>query len=131
MCSSDLMDKLRQKTTGRLLLHVYTLLVVILGFVMFRATDVHQGFFLLSRMFSFTGAGTAGKMAAEEILTGSRIAALLAGIVFSVPIVPALTKHLKGHGWEILWDVLALAGLVLSVFALSGGSFSPFIYQQF
>lgn len=124
-------EKLRQKRGGRIVMHVYTLLAVILGFAMFRAYSVQQGFLLIARMFSFAGAGAAGLLAAEEILTGARIAALVGGTILSLPVVPALTRRCTGRGWEIVWNVLALLGLLAAILALSGGSFTPFIYQQF
>ena len=124
-------QRLRQKRAGRIAMHVYTLLAVILGFAMFRASDVQQGFFLIGRMFSFAGAGTAGVLAAESILTGARIAFLAAGLLLCVPVVPAVTKRCTGKNWEIVWDALALLGLLAAILALSGGSFTPFIYQQF
>lgn len=124
-------EKLRQKRGGRIVMHVYTLLAVILGFAMFRASSVQQGFLIIARMFSFAGAGAAGLLAAEEILTGARIAALVGGTVLSLPVVPALTRRCTGRGWEIVWNVLALLGLLAAILALSGGSFTPFIYQQF
>lgn len=124
-------EKLRQKRGGRVVMHVYTLLAVILGFAMFRASSVQQGFLLIGRMFSFAGAGAAGLLAAEEILTGARIAALVGGTVLSLPVIPALTRRCTGRGWEIVWNVLALLGLLAAILALSGGSFTPFIYQQF
>lgn len=124
-------EKLRQKRGGRIAMHVYTLLAVILGFAMFRAFSVQQGFLLIARMFSFDGAGAAGLLAAEEILTGARIAALVGGTVLSLPVVPALTRRCTGRGREIVWNVLALLGLLAAILALSGGSFTPFIYQQF
>lgn len=125
------MEKLRQKRGGRVVMHVYTLLAVILGFAMFRASSVQQGFLIIARMFSFAGAGAAGLLAAEEILTGARIAALVGGTVLSLPVVPALTRRCTGRGWEIVWNILALLGLLAAILALSGGSFTPFIYQQF
>lgn len=124
-------EKLRQKRGGRIVMHVYTLLAVILGFAMFRASSVQQGFLLIARMFSFAGAGATGLLAAEEILTGARIAALVGGTVLSLPVVPALTRRCTGRGWEIVWNILALLGLLAAILALSGGSFTPFIYQQF
>ena len=130
LCKAPL-EKLRRSRGGRAAMHIYTLLAVILGFAMFRAPSVQQGFLLIGRMFSFAGAGAAGLLAAESILTGSRIAALAAGIVLSLPVVPALTRRLTGKGWEIVWDILALFGLLLAILALSGGGFTPFIYQQF
>ncbi len=130
----DRLERCRESVFGRAALHVYTLLVVLIGFVMFRASSPGQGLMILGRMFSFASAGTAGRMAAEGILTADRLAAMGLGILFSLPVVPALRKRLASGDplhLEIAGDALALAGLALSVLAISGGSFSPFIYQQF
>ena len=124
-------ESLQKKRGGRIAMHVYTLLAVVLGFAMFRASSVQQGFLLLSRMFSFAGAGAAGRLAAEEMLTGSRAAALVLGAVLSTPVVGAAARRCTGRGWEIVRDILALLGLFAAILALSGGSFTPFIYQQF
>ncbi len=124
-------ESLQKKRGGRIAMHVYTLLAVVLGFAMFRASSVQQGFLLIARMFSFAGAGAAGRLAAEEILTGSRAAALVLGAVLSTPVVGAAARRCTGRGWEIVRDILALLGLFAAILALSGGSFTPFIYQQF
>jgi alginate O-acetyltransferase complex protein AlgI len=112
-----------------------SLIVVVLGFVMFRADTVGAGFAILGRMFSFSGAGMAGKMAAEAILTPDRVTGLALGCLFSLPVVPALEKKLRVPGREALReagaDLLALAGLAVCLLAMAGGGFSPFIYQQF
>ena len=42
-----------------------------------------------------------------------------------------IAADFAGRGWEIVWNVLALLGLLAAILALSGGSFTPFIYQQF
>ena len=129
------MDRLERSVPGRIVLHVYTLLVVVLGFVMFRADTVGVGLAMLGRMFSFSGAGMAGKMAAEAILTPDRVTGLALGCLFSLPVVPALEKKLRVPGREALReagaDLLALAGLAVCLLAMAGGGFSPFIYQQF
>jgi len=125
----------RERTLPRVILHVYTLLAVMLGFVMFRAESPAQGFAMLGRMFAFASAGTAGRIAAGTILTPARIAALLAGILFSLPAAPALEKRAAARlgpaGTELAGDALALLGLFVCVLAMSAGGFSPFIYQQF
>ncbi len=61
-------DRKAPKARRAVVMHVYTLLAVILGFAMFRASSVQQGFLLIGRMFSFAGAGAAGLLPQEEIL---------------------------------------------------------------
>jgi len=123
-------DRLGKKAPG--LLRVYTLLAVMLGFVMFRAPSAAFGLAMAGRMFSFAGRGTAGILTYRRILTGARAAALVAGTVFALPVGPMLRKKLFAlPAGEILLDAAALAALVVCIMAMAGGGFSPFIYQQF
>lgn len=129
------LDRLERRRAGRALLRVYTLLVVVLGFVMFRAVSVEQGFFVLSRMFShFSLAGTS-RLAFETILTPARWAALGAGILLSTPVFPALGRRLGirdgSPAASLGTGLLALVLLALCFLNISGGGFTPFIYQQF
>ena len=129
-------DRWQEKPPVRVLLRVYTLLVVILGFVMFRAATPAQGFGVLGAMFSFAVTPEAGRLAAEGILTADRLVWMGLGILFSFPAVPALVRWMEAAPerapyWEYGKNVLAVLGLIVCVLAISGGSFSPFIYQQF
>ena len=116
-----------RKAPGRAVLHAYTLLVVLLGFVMFRSATVVQGFTLLGRMFSFTDTGAAGALAMKTILTPARTVGLILGAALSLPVGERLCSRLP------VWaaDALALALLLLCISAMAGGGFTPFIYQQF
>ena len=126
------LDRWREKAPLRVLLRICTLLVVIAGFVLFRAATPAQGFGLLGAMFSFAAAPETGRMAAESILTPDRVVWMGLGILFSFPVVPwALRKLETRPWWEIGKNALALLGLIVCVLAISGESFSPFIYQQF
>ena len=118
---------LERTAPGQALLHGYTLLAVLLGFVMFRAPTVGGGLLMISRLFSFTGAEVHAELALRSILTPARIALLGAGAVFSLPLGERIRSLLP----EAAADALALAGLVVCVCAMAGGAFTPFIYQQF
>ena len=108
---------------SRILGHIYTLFVVILGFVMFRAGSVQQGFAMLGAMFtgfSFTAAGT---VALQSALTGQ---VLLMGII-SVCICLPVRRPLP----KVLSRALTLVLFVLCLLHLAAGNFAPAIYAQF
>ena len=120
-------EALEKKAAGRAALHVYTLLAVLLGFVMFRAVSAGQGLFMLGRLFLPIGADAAGILALRRLLTPGRCVFLALGAVFSLPVGERLRARLP----ETAADVLTLALLLLCVCAMAGGGFTPFIYQQF
>ncbi|MBR6113680.1 MAG: MBOAT family protein [Oscillospiraceae bacterium] len=134
--NTGLVGALEKSAPGRAALHLYTLLAVVTGFVMFRADSVAQGLALLGRMFVYRGADLAGAVALRRILTPGRGVMLLLGAVFSLPLRPRLSARLEARlggpvSVEAAADALALAGLAVCVLALAGGGFTPFIYQQF
>lgn len=109
--------------------HVYTLLVVCLGFVMFRAETVAQGSGFLSAMFtgfSFTAAGT---VALHTAVTAESAAMLVLGALLCLPLPTALKNRVKAE------SALAYAGsfllLMLSIIVLAAGGFAPSIYAGF
>ena len=127
---ADPLERLGKKAPGAL--RIYTLLAVMLGFVMFRAPSAAYALAMLGRMFSFAGETAAGALAFRRILSGARAAALIAGTIFALPAGPWLRQKLSAlPSGEVILDAAALAGLALCVTAMSGGGFTPFIYQQF
>ncbi len=126
-------QKWREKKVGAALSHVYTLLAVLLGFVMFRAADVSQGFSVIGAMFAgfrFTRAGT---LALWEVLNFRNLFMLAVGIALSMPVADGLYKRIQS---KIKWAPMARLALYAALFALcltqlAAGGFSPFIYARF
>lgn len=115
---------------GRIIGHIYTLLVVCIGFVMFRATTVSQGLEIIGAMFTglrFTAAGT---VALRTLLNGETLLAMAAGIVLSMPVSGKVAQRL-GKPKELLCSLGALAVLVLCIIQMAAGDFAPSIYAQF
>ena len=127
-------EKLERSAAGRGLLHLYTLLAVLLGFVVFRAGSVQQAAAFLGRMFC-PAASLPAAVLLRSLLTPARIVLGALGAALCLPIAPAARERFRSlageDAAELTGDILALAGLVICVFAMAGGSFSPFIYQQF
>ena len=113
---------------GRLLGHIYTLLVVCIGFVMFRAGTVAQGFEMIGAMFTgfrFTAAGT---VALQCLLNAETLLAMASGALLSMPLS---RKLMKMRPAEPLSYMGALLVLVLCIIKMAAGDFAPSIYAQF
>ncbi|MCM1157392.1 MAG: MBOAT family protein [Bacteroidales bacterium] len=118
-----------------------TMLVVCVGFVIFRAETVSQGFYLIGQMF--TGiSGDAGSMSfALEQLTPWFLTMLAVGIVGMAPIKPLVQKIQDVSGEDsreagnVLVENLLYAGsvfiLLWCILRLSGNTYNPFIYFRF
>nr|WP_325213169.1 MBOAT family O-acyltransferase [uncultured Oscillibacter sp.] len=124
------MEKLREKPLGRCLGHVYTLLAVCAGFVMFRAASVPEALTVLRAMFTGFALSPASTLALERI-SPAVWCALGAGIIGSLPLGPWLKRRLGGGWLEFSSFAGAAALFVLCLLAAAGSSFQPFIYAQF
>ena len=115
--------------------HLYTLLVVITGFVMFRADSLAQGFGVLGAMFR-PAAGSAA--AVSEILalcSPQFFLSLGFALLLSTPVFRVLRQRVEERGGAALWHSAAYAGslllFALSVLSLASGGYNPFIYFRF
>ena len=111
---------------------LYTLLVVCLGFVMFRAGSLGQGVEMIRVMFTGFRLTEAGTELLRSLMTGETVFALILGAVLAQPVLPGLKRSSLGQ--RILEP--ASWGLCLVLFALclaklASGGFMPFIYAQF
>ncbi len=115
--------------------HVYTLLVVVTGFVLFRADSLGLGLGMLGAMFS-PAAGAPGVTAELfSLLDPVFWLSLAAAVVLSTPVFPWLRRRAEAAGRQTAWDYAACAGsvclLALSVLWLVSSSYNPFIYFRF
>ena len=116
----------------RILGHIYTLLVVCIGFVMFRASTVTQGLQIIGAMFAGFNFTNAGTVALLKLLNLESLMMLVIGIALSMPISRKLMALKKADSLiQILSYVGALAILVLCIIKMAAGDFAPSIYAQF
>jgi alginate O-acetyltransferase complex protein AlgI len=109
--------------------HVYALLVVLVGWVLFRAPNATFAFDMLGAMSGF--ASTASTRPVMEFLDAQQALALAAGIAFSMPLYPRLRETLAPRA--ALWagaPALVALFLIASSKVLSG-AYSPFLYFRF
>ena len=126
----------RENAAGRVFSRVYTLLVVCLGFVLFRSADFAQAAAYFRAMFAGFSLTDASSLALYRISPAAWLA-LLAGLVGCAPLAPRLTAWAGGLRGALRQCVTAasFAGaavlFVLCLLAATGSGFQPFIYAQF
>ena len=123
-------EKLRKNLPGRVIGHIYTLLAVCLGFVVFRAPGMGEACRYLGAMLG--GGPTPAAALFLERLSPAVWCAFAAGIVGSTPLWPWLRGKLPEKCWLAAASYAGAAALfVLSLLAAAGSGFQPFIYGQF
>ena len=113
--------------------HIYAVLVVMVGFVFFRADTLTQGFFWVKQMFAGPFMSTPEITAANgtlllPLMTPLAIFVLTAGVILSAPVKEKLQKYSILD--KISWVVTPLL-LILCIMNLAGGTYNPFIYFRF
>ena len=119
--------------------NVYLLVVVALGWVIFRFTDVRLGLSLIRSLFGANGNPLTSFSA--QIQLQSNLWLLAACVVACTPVMQWLKKKIEsaveGHtALSRVWDaafysVIPVILLLLSTACLVGDSYNPFIYFQF
>lgn len=117
--------------------HLYTLLVVLIGFVIFRADNMGQAFSMIGAMFSGIRASAQTGLLLAQCLTPLTMFALLFGLVGSTPVLPMVCRKAEQQTGSVyvclrvLSYVGALILLLVDILHLSAASYVPFIYFQF
>lgn len=113
---------------------IYTLLVVTLSMVLFRADTLGQAAGVIGRMF----VPAAGDSAVTATLLGEIsplfVISLLAAVLFAVPTIPWLKERFSAGGAvqvQVTAYVITLLLLMLCLLFLLSGRYNPFIYFRF
>lgn len=119
--------------------NLYLLLVVLLGWVIFRYSDTRLGWALVRSLFGANGNPLTDFT--SQIQLQSNLFLLLAAILASTPLVKKLGSLLSERlhrcsvgaiTWDVvLYSILPVVFLLLSTACLVGDSYNPFIYFQF
>jgi alginate O-acetyltransferase complex protein AlgI len=123
-----------------LLQHAYALLAIAVGWVLFRSNTMDQAAGMLGRMFFLV---RPVDVPLDSAIDGRQLAALIAAIVLSTPVVATLLRRLMSMPAPSPWPrqvstIHYAVGVVVSVTVLGAsavkvltGSYSPFIYFRF
>ncbi len=124
--------KKMSKTVG----HLYTLFVVNLCWVLFRADDLYQAGRFIMNMFGLNRNGFVNDL--FVLLIRENWVFLLAGFLFATPVV----KHVNGYMYDnpkskltavlaVGYPVVLIFLVIISISYLMSGSYNPFIYFNF
>lgn len=121
-CGAIPVDKLKGKRIGQL----YTLLVVVLGFTLFRADTLSQAGAMYAAMFSGIGLHWVGTAAVWAKFTPAFALTLCLALLLCTPVA---REHTPKR--ESVTFIGSLGLLLLCMMYLAAGSFNPFIYFRF
>ena len=118
----------------RVLSHVYVMLMVTLGFVLFNAESLSQVASDVGGMFGFAGVPLVNQETLYYLASYGVL--FIAGFIGATPIVRNTAKKLSEHPKTsrivaVLEPVFLLALLLICTAYLVDGSFSPFLYFRF
>src|SRR5262245_27876112 len=114
-----------------LLAWLVTLLLVAIGWVFFRAPDMHHAVAYLQAMFGLSQAGTI-YFGLFYFLTWQKMFFLACGLLFALGPFEHVPFRLSDNRWRIGLQGAAAATIFLyAVALLSANSFNPFIYFRF
>lgn len=121
---------------GKPLCHLYTLLAVNAGWVIFRADNLYQAGRFFLNMLGLNNNGVFSDVA--WMLLRENWVFLLLGLVFSMPLARNMNEYLYhhpksalGHCLTVLYPLGLAALFVVSVCYLMSGTYNPFIYFNF
>lgn len=124
------------KKLPKVLAHIYALLVVCVGFVMFRADTFGQGMFMIGTMFSGWEFSSVQMAVVWEQLTPIFLVTLVVAVFGSAPLIPkaaeaCLARENLRKPAVYFSYIASFVLLILCMLSLSSGTYNPFIYFRF
>ena len=110
--------------------HIYTMLLVIIGWVIFRSTGMGNAFLYIKAMFGIGAKGIVDKAVWAYIAQNWLYFVLAIG--GCAPIVPWIEERMKGNRvWQAVYAVAVVVCLGVSVSFICNNAYNPFIYFNF
>lgn len=115
--------------------HIYTLLVVMIGWIFFRVPGLKNGLNYLLSMVGLHNDFSKAYLLPSYYLDRWTLCVLILGIFMATPLPKHLTeavgKKLPAPVCAIIRDVALLAAMVLCILQVASNTYSAFIYFQF
>ena len=122
--------RLLSKTPG-VIQHIYLLIVVMIGWVFFRAEDLSQAFSFLSALGGANGL-VSELHPLQLYLSGEFAVAAVCGVILATPIFPRIQSRVETGLWGFFCRLSLLSFLLAGIFMkISSGTYNPFLYFRF
>lgn len=115
--------------------HIYTLLIVVITFVLFRADTLSQGFKIITNMFNGAIGVTSINSKIFTCINPFFIVCFIFAILVATPIFPKIREKLEKTNKYKLYNNLTYAGslclFMICTLLLVSSKYNPFIYFRF
>lgn len=117
--------------------HLYTCVVVCIGFIIFRADSLGQAGYMIKSMVTGFYMTTELRGEIQRLLNPQFLWMLAIGVIMAMPVRDAVKCALdkRGEKWTNTGELFSYIGaillLVMCLFNLAGNSYNPFIYFRF
>ena len=110
--------------------HIYTMVFVIIGWVIFRAVNLGDAIIYIKAMFGINAKGFMDKAVFAYI--AQNWVYYVFALIGCAPIVPWVDKKLENNKvWQAVYAIGLVAAMVISVSFISNNAYNPFIYFNF
>lgn len=109
--------------------HLYTMLVVILAWVLFRAESIASAGVYIGEMFGIGASGLYDAAAASYLNDTKTL--LIIALIAATPLYKKICNRLKDQGFGWIEQVWLTVVFIISVVQVVGSTYSPFIYFNF
>ncbi len=110
--------------------HIYTILVVLVGWVFFRTESMSSAVNYVKKLFFMSN--TSRELFSFTYYFDSKtILFLIVALIASMPIVKKVQKYFNNRVGEVLRDIVLVTLLFITMVTLSNSTYNPFIYFRF
>ncbi len=118
-----------------ILARIYTLVIVVVGFTVFRAENISRAVQLVGKMFAGLQFSPGWQYTLLQMISPLAVIIFAMSIVASTPYIKNLPERLGNlkykRIYENLGDMVSMLLFLLSILALSTETYNPFIYFRF
>ena len=116
----------------KLLRHTYAILIIMIGWLIFRQTSIIEIIDYLKAMIGMYGVGSTKLLKITQIFQMKYIIFWILGIIFSTPIYKKISEYFnKNNKRKYVFDILLILLFIVTIFYVVVGSYNPFIYFRF